>query len=387
MSETQPSMRLRWYKLPEGIMVSIAALLFFTLGALLACASATLQALHRAYTHLFTRHPVSEPKPRPNDDLKGAVAIVTGANAGIGLSVSTELARRGATVIMACRSLDKAHAAKRALPLSEEAAARLVPMRCDLSDLYSVLEFAQAFGTQRFRLDALICNAGVPPGLKQPTAQGFEQAFGVSFVAHYVLVRLLLPLLRKTTASRVVIVSSVTHWWSQHPLEADWDAAAFDRYSLFSQFVRGHDSYGDAKQAAILLAVALRSRGIPASAADPGAVRSDIWRYLPAAVRSLLDIPMRLAFLTPEQGSSSILHAAFAPSLPLALYFVNYHNVAALPPMQAIGLFAGVARSALSKPELLHSAKQVGLASERLWRWAESEVTRVSPKVSQLMHS
>jgi|TARA_B110001469_G_scaffold120215_1_gene128489 NAD(P)-dependent dehydrogenase (short-subunit alcohol dehydrogenase family) len=107
-------------------------------------------------------------------------------------------------------------------------------MVLDLSKLASVDAFAAAF-TTRFGatgLHALVCNAGVPAGLRQTTAEGFSLDFGVSFIGHFELVRALLPALEATEGSRVVTVSSVMHWFGQTAATADWEMAAFDTYPL-----------------------------------------------------------------------------------------------------------------------------------------------------------
>ena len=107
-------------------------------------------------------------------------------------------------------------------------------MVLDLSKLASVDAFAAAF-TARFGaagLHALVCNAGVPAGLRQRTAEGFSLDFGVSFIGHFELVRALLPLLQATEGARVVTVSSVMHWFGQTAATADWAMAAFDTYPL-----------------------------------------------------------------------------------------------------------------------------------------------------------
>ena len=150
-------------------------------------------------------------------------------------------------------------------------------MELDLSRLASVDAFAAAFGA-RFGgsgLHALVCNAGVPAGLRQHTAEGFSLDFGVSFIGHFELVRALLPALQATEGSRVVTVSSVMHWFGQTAATADWDMAAFDNYPLHRRALVS--SYSDAKSALLLLALALRARGVGAVAVNPGAVSSEIW--------------------------------------------------------------------------------------------------------------
>ena len=329
-------------------------------------------------------------------NLNGKVCVVTGANCGIGLRTAAQLARLGATVVLACRDIAKAEAA--AANISAELAhisaelessgassssssvsrpecGRAVPMVLDLSKLASVDAFAAAF-TARFgkKLHAIVCNAGVPAGLRQRTAEGFSLDFGVSFIGHFELVRALLPALQATEGSRVVTVSSVMHWFGQRAATADWVMAAFDTYPLYRRALVS--SYSDAKSALLLLAVALRARGIGAVSVNPGAVSSEIWRYLPPLVRRAMGVLQAACFLTPEQGAAPSVHAAAAQPVPTSLYLCPYVTSARLQPLlELAGPFAGARpahckaeREAAGDPEVMRRD------AERLWRWAEEAV-------------
>jgi NAD(P)-dependent dehydrogenase (short-subunit alcohol dehydrogenase family) len=140
----------------------------------------------------------------------GRIAIVTGANSGIGFETARVLAEKGATVNMACRNLAKAN------PKADEIrerhpGAKVEVMQLDLADLESVRSFADAFRAKYDRLDLLINNAGVmvPPYGK--TVQGFETQFGINHLGHFALTGALLDLLTDTPGSRVVNVSSMAH--------------------------------------------------------------------------------------------------------------------------------------------------------------------------------
>ena len=142
--------------------------------------------------------------------LDGRLAVVTGANSGIGLETTRGLAALGARVVMACRSLDRAHAAaadvRRSLP-----GADLDVRALDLADLASVAAFAETFNTDE-PIDRLINNAGVM-GLpeRRETADGFEMQLGVNVLGHFALTARLLPRLLAAPASRTVWVSSIAH--------------------------------------------------------------------------------------------------------------------------------------------------------------------------------
>jgi NAD(P)-dependent dehydrogenase (short-subunit alcohol dehydrogenase family) len=141
-------------------------------------------------------------------DQGGRTAVVTGANSGIGLVTAQELARRGARVILACRSEARGKQA-------QEHIARQVPgadvqfRPLDLAELSSVREFAASYPYER--LDLLINNAGVMALPYGRTADGFETQFGVNHLGHFALTGLLLPKLLDTPGARVVVVSSFMH--------------------------------------------------------------------------------------------------------------------------------------------------------------------------------
>jgi NAD(P)-dependent dehydrogenase (short-subunit alcohol dehydrogenase family) len=143
-------------------------------------------------------------------DQSGRIAVVTGANSGIGWETARALARRGATVIMACRDTEKASvAAERIKELSP--AGTVIAMHLDLADLQSVRSFASLFRESCGRLDLLINNAGLGELPYGKTAQGFELHFGVNHLGHFALVGLLLDLLDSCELSRIVTVSSIGH--------------------------------------------------------------------------------------------------------------------------------------------------------------------------------
>jgi len=143
-------------------------------------------------------------------DLSGKVAIVTGANSGIGYETAKALAAKGATVVMACRNLDKAQSAITNIQ-SNVTDAHLEIIQLDLADLASVKAFATSFKEKHNRLDLLINNAGImiPPYTK--TKDGFEVQFGANHLGHFVLTAQLIDVIAQTTGARVVNVSSVAH--------------------------------------------------------------------------------------------------------------------------------------------------------------------------------
>lgn len=144
--------------------------------------------------------------PKLNDRL----AIVTGANSGIGYYAALELARAGANVILACRSPARGAAALARIEAIAPGRAQLEKL--DLSDFASVRDFAARVKERHGSLDILLNNAGVmAPPTRQTTAQGFELQFGVNFLGHYLLTALLLEPILAARAPRIIQVSSIAH--------------------------------------------------------------------------------------------------------------------------------------------------------------------------------
>ncbi len=141
---------------------------------------------------------------------QGRVAIVTGANSGLGFYTTRGLAEKGCEVVMACRNTGKGEEAMNEI-LKSVPGAVLNVMQLDLADLASVQAFAAAFSKKYRKLDLLINNAGLMAIPKRMTADGFEMQFGVNHLGHFALTGLLYGMLKKTSGSRVVNVSSAAH--------------------------------------------------------------------------------------------------------------------------------------------------------------------------------
>ncbi len=140
-------------------------------------------------------------------DQTGKVAVVTGANGGLGLETARELARKGAHVVMAARNLDKAAAARDDI-LSEVADASLAVVPLDLASLESVREAGRKIAADHPIVDILVNNAGVMALPERESADGFEMQFGTNHLGHFVLTGLLMPSLLAAPAGRVVTVTS-----------------------------------------------------------------------------------------------------------------------------------------------------------------------------------
>jgi NAD(P)-dependent dehydrogenase (short-subunit alcohol dehydrogenase family) len=204
----------------------------------------------------------------------GRVAVVTGANSGIGYDAARLLAERGATVVLACRSLEKATDA--AGRIAQHApGANVTVVSLDLSDLSSVRQAAETIRSTQRRVDLLVNNAGVmvPPfGL---TVDGFELQFGTNHLGHFALTGLLLDLVMATPGSRVVTVSSSAHRMGR---------IDFDDLQSEAHYRPGR-AYGQSKLANLLFTYELERR-LQASdsttiavAAHPGAASTELGRH------------------------------------------------------------------------------------------------------------
>ena len=137
-------------------------------------------------------------------DQHGRTALITGANSGLGLETARALARRGARVVLACRSLERAEQAR--AELQADCSGELISLQLDLADLESVRRSSDQLADQLGSCDVLINNAGVMAPPRRLSAQGHELQFAVNHLGHFALTQKLLPLLKPQ--GRVVHVSS-----------------------------------------------------------------------------------------------------------------------------------------------------------------------------------
>ncbi len=167
-------------------------------------------------------------------DLTGKIAIVTGANSGLGYETALVLAAKGAHVIVASRDAKKGQEAISQLQANKPRGT-LTFMALDLANLASVKQFAAQFQQQFTALDRLINNAGVMHLPYRETADGFEMQFGTNHLGHFALTGLLLPTIMKTPKARVVTVSSGLHR-SGHINFADLHGKTkYNEYAAYSQ--------------------------------------------------------------------------------------------------------------------------------------------------------
>lgn len=278
----------------------------------------------------------SSPSPEPVVSLP-RLALVTGGSRGIGLATAEGLAALGYEVVIAARDLAHARVVARELYFRYRTEVSALPL--DLGSLHSVRQFAERFQGRHRRLDVLVNNAGVFHLHQHYTVEGFEAQFGVNHLGHFLLTRLLLPLLLAAPQGRVVVVSSRLHRLGQI------DGASFRGRRFYNPLA----AYAQSKLANLLFAEELARRTaatrMTVNSLHPGAVATGLLRDLPWAMRWL----SRQFQEAPDDGARTSLILASAPELARVR---GRYYVAGQPARPA------------------HAVRDVGLAAQ-LWRDSE----------------
>ncbi|TNF22369.1 MAG: SDR family NAD(P)-dependent oxidoreductase [Deltaproteobacteria bacterium] len=245
-------------------------------------------------------------------DQRGRVAVVTGANSGIGFETARALAEHGATVVMACRSVEKGEAA---LARVKERApdADVTLMALDLASLASVAAFAEAVAARFERIDLLVNNAGVMmPKRRSETADGFELQLGTNHLGHFALTGALLPRVTKTPGARVVTVASLAHRMGRIDFD---DLQRERRYKRMA-------AYGQSKLANLLFSQELGRRLAAAgadtvsAAAHPGYTATNLQNTV-----TTFKLANPIAGQSPARGALPTLYAAVAPDVASGDYY------------------------------------------------------------------
>jgi NAD(P)-dependent dehydrogenase (short-subunit alcohol dehydrogenase family) len=253
-------------------------------------------------------------------DLTGRTYLVTGANSGIGFEAARALVRRGARVVLACRSPEKAGVALDALR-KESPGAEVAARRLDLASLASVRAFAEQTLEEEGALHGLLNNAGVMALPYGKTEDGFEMQLGTNHLGHFALTGLLLERLLETPGSRVVSVSSTAHAVGR----MRWDDLHWE------QSYRKWSAYAQSKLANLLFTHELQRRfeakgaGTRAAACHPGYAATNLQTAGPKAMGAGLRAQgmtlMNVLFAqSAEMGALPTLYAACAPDVAGADY-------------------------------------------------------------------
>ncbi|CAF0900595.1 unnamed protein product [Brachionus calyciflorus] len=265
--------------------------------------------------YLANRFYFSGARYESNKQLNGKIAIVTGANSGIGYETALDFAKRGAHVILACRDTVKAE--KSVEIIRRQTGNEKVDYEIiDLADLNSVKSFCGKIKSKFDRLDILVNNAGVmgcPTTWR--TKQGYEMHFGVNYLGHFLLTNLLLDLIKKTPQSRIVSLSSCIHYIAK----MYWNS--------FNGGINIMKGYSQSKLVIILFTKELTKRldgsGVTCVCLNPGVVRTDILRYTAKSVCFLFPIIVNLLYLlymvftkSPFEGALTTIYCAIDDEVP-----------------------------------------------------------------------
>jgi WW domain-containing oxidoreductase len=253
----------------------------------------------------FTRRSTADDVTR-GLDLSGRNILITGCNSGLGLVSMRVLAKRGAHVIGAARSQEKAALA------AARAGVDITPVACDLSDLDSVVACSEEVRRLGCPVDVLMCNAGVMglPELRQK--HGVEMQFLTNHLAHFVLVLRLLDRVREAPTGRIVLVSSTAHYFSV-PGGINFDNLSGERHYDPWTF------YGQSKLANLLMSNELARRlagtTVTANALHPGIIHTPLMRNLSGTLFNLSSLVTWPFARSPEQGAATQCYVATAPAL------------------------------------------------------------------------
>ena len=285
--------------------------------------------------------------------LTGRTALVTGANTGIGYHIAEMLADRGARVLMGCRDLTKAEAARKDM-LKAVPDAQIELVELDLADMASVHKAAEGIDT----LDLLVNNAGIMWVPHEISTGGAEKHFAVNHLSHFALTSLLLPALAKGKDPRVVTQSSIAH----RPASIQFDNLSGEHDYARQKF------YGQSKLANLMFALELdrrlRAKGSPIAsiACHPGVAKTELTRQVGWAK---LIMPIAATLLnTAKQGALPALQAATDPDAQGGDYYGPYGF------MEATGATSGRAvATATARDPLL---------ATRLWE-VSKDMTGIDP--------
>lgn len=234
----------------------------------------------------------------------GKVAIVTGADGGMGRHLSKALASHGYEVIMASENTD------RALPVYDEIRklypnTKLLPL--NLASFNSIEQFCQTIKESYTHIDILLNNAGILPSSLLLTENNFECTVGINYLGHYILTRNLLPLFQR--GSRIVNTISLSYKYGKIT-PAFFSIPPKDKFNRFA-------AYSNSKLALFYftmdLAEELSDRGIMVNCADPGIVSTNIIRLNNRIIDAACDLLFRPFIKTPERGAAAIAYPALAP--------------------------------------------------------------------------
>lgn len=249
-------------------------------------------------------------------DQTGRVAVITGANTGLGYETAQVLAARGATVVLACRDPRRAAGAVDRLRAAAPGV-RVETLALDLSDLAAVRAAAAELRERHPAVDLLVNNAGVMWPPRSTTADGFELQFGTNHLGHFAFTGLVLDRLLPVAGSRVVTVSSIGHRSGRIDFDDLQSTRSYGR----------HRAYAQSKLANLMFTYELQRRlelsgaDTAAVAAHPGGSATELTRNSPPLVRTLFPVIGPLINQSAAMGALPTLRAATDPDVRGGEYY------------------------------------------------------------------
>ena len=239
--------------------------------------------------------------------MKDKIVLITGANSGIGKETTRALAKKGATIIMACRNLEKAEPVCEMIQ-TESKNPNIEVMKLDLASLKSIRNFTQEFSARYQKLNVLINNAGIFCMKREETEEGFEKTMGVNHLGHFLLTYELLPILEKTSEARIINVGSDAHFSG----DLDLNDLHFKRRKY-----SGFKAYASSRLATIFftqeLAERVKEKDITVNALHPGHIDTNMWNIWQPQRRwyhSLLIRLIKLFLISAEEGAQTSIYLA-----------------------------------------------------------------------------
>ena len=237
--------------------------------------------------------------------MEDKICIITGANSGIGKATALGLAKMNAVVVMLCRSKDTGEIAQKEI-ISESGNKKVDLLLCDLSSHEQIRKFVSEFKQKYQNLHVLINNAGVMASKRKLSVDGFEMNFAVNHLAPFLLTNLLLDVLKKSTPSRIVNVSSGAHRMAK---------IDFDDLQSENKKHRLMRVYGVSKLAFMLfsyeLSRILDGTGVTVNTLHPGVVNTNLGRDMSKFGRGF----GKLFFKNPEKGAETSIYLASSPEV------------------------------------------------------------------------
>ena len=244
-----------------------------------------------------------------NTRLPNKIVIITGANTGIGKENAIDHAKRGAKVYIACRDIKRGEDALKEI-IRESGSDNVHFLQLDLASLSSVREFSRKFHELESQLHILILNAGVMACPQSKTKDGFEMQMGTNHLGHFLLTHLLLDLIKASSPSRIIAVSSEGHKMSNIVKDDLMSEKPYGKWR----------AYGRSKLANILFARELSKKlegtGVTVNSCHPGAVQTELGRHMNANLRKYFIKPFVTPFFkTAWEGAQTQIRLAVDPDL------------------------------------------------------------------------